>query len=137
MKKLVLVLMSFCFVLEVSAACIPEWIPFVGGFCFWEEVDLTEDDILWTAKLLDSSHNQMKAQGGKNECDYNGVDKYQACFFGASCVSNIGDSCGGTVCINAGFIDCEGSCVQTRDRPAGTPCGIDMRCDNNGNCLAI
>ncbi len=51
------------------------------------------------------------------------------------CASNYGDSCGGSACVNAGIVNCEGDCVGETNKPIGTSCGIGKVCDANGVCI--
>ena len=51
------------------------------------------------------------------------------------CVPTYGNSCGGDVCINPGTVACDGTCVGTSYKPAGTVCGEYMQCDATGNCV--
>lgn len=50
------------------------------------------------------------------------------------CVSNKGTGCGGSACMNAGTIQCDGSCVGTSPKTPGTDCGLCATCDGAGSC---
>lgn len=45
-----------------------------------------------------------------------------------------GNSCGGSVCVNAGSLQCDGStCSGTSNKAAGTDTGLCRECDGSGN----
>jgi hypothetical protein len=54
----------------------------------------------------------------------------------ANCVSNMGQSCGGTSCVYAGTIQCDGSCTGYSFVARGTACADDWHaCSGGGACL--
>ena len=46
----------------------------------------------------------------------------------------MGNPCGASACVNAGTIQCDGSCTGTTPKSFGTDCGTCAYCDGNGNC---
>jgi hypothetical protein len=80
-RNLVLLLVSFSFVIEVNAFCIPKWVPLMGGYCFGEKQEQTGKK-LYQAKFLESAGNQIKVEGIGNICDYEEEDNYDNRFFG-------------------------------------------------------
>jgi len=53
-----------------------------------------------------------------------------------SCDSNMGNPCGGSDCVNAGTIQCDGSCAGTTNKFAGTSCSAGTGlCDGSGTCV--
>lgn len=53
------------------------------------------------------------------------------------CVSNTGTSCGGSACIEAGTVLCDGSCGGETNKAVGTSCGSEMECNTSGSCILI
>jgi hypothetical protein len=60
---------------------------------------------------------------------------YESKIYYDCCVSNVGASCGGTSCVNAGTINCAGTCTGTSNVAKGTDCGDGTTaCDGAGSC---
>lgn len=67
----------------------------------------------------------------------NAADTYLADInLNSCCVANNGELCGGNVCVNSGTINCEGTCVESTNKQAGTNCGAGKVCDGSGNCIS-
>jgi hypothetical protein len=88
--KLVTVLLSFFFVIEANAFCIPKWVPFVGGYCSLEETEVV--DSLWKGELIPAVANQIKIEGSCKRLDYN-------------------TDCDEGPCISPGKMACDGTCI--------------------------
>jgi hypothetical protein len=70
--------------------------------------------------------------GSGKQCDGSGNCE-------TACDPDMGDPCGGSICVNPGTIQCNGSCAGTSNKPAGTDCGTcntygTYDCDGSGNC---
>jgi len=145
--KLATVVLSFLFVVEASAFCIPEWIPLIGGICFGEENEGTDPDLLWSAQLVETPANQLKVVGVRNVCDYDeenydGADRYDNCFFGdgSACVpgtcATLGKTCGTWDDGCGGTVTCGSACCTPSTCAAlGKTCGDwDDGCGGTVSC---